>query len=106
MNYTAQKGFFDISVQPKTLDSRTFKKLQEAQMQLSYMAQRAEYYKQYHPQQWQKGKEMSGELQQIIFKHWSHEELFGLPRKHQIEMSFLELDLTPCIVPTHKIKGV
>jgi hypothetical protein len=84
--YKPSKGFFDISARPKTLDKRTFEHLQEIQTELSHMQNNAEYYKKHHPQQWEKGKEMSAEIQQVIFRHWSHDELFGEAREHQLEM--------------------
>lgn len=77
MEYKPQSGFLDITHRPKTLSQREHRKLQEAQMMLAHMKQNADYFRKHHPAQWEKAKEVSGELQQMIFRHWSHEELFG-----------------------------
>jgi hypothetical protein len=78
MNYIPPKGFFDISTCPKTLDKQTHLKMQNIQMFLATIQISATYYKTHEKLQWQKAKEMSAELQQVIFQHWSHEELFGV----------------------------
>lgn len=84
--YKPMSGFFDISTRPKTLDKRTFEKLQAAQTELMHMQEKSEYYKKWHPQQWEKGKELSGQIQQIIFQHWAHDELFGISEPDQLQL--------------------
>lgn len=86
MKYVVYKGFFDISACPTTLDKQTHLKMQGVQMFLASIQNKAEYYKTHEKQQWQKAKEMSAELQQVIFQHWSEEELFGVSREYQLEM--------------------
>ncbi len=75
MEYRHPKGFFDISKQPKTLTKKEHKQIQELQLFLSEQQKHADSLRRFNPIQWQKLKELSAELQQIIFEHWSLEEI-------------------------------
>jgi hypothetical protein len=85
--YKPTSGFFDISKCPKGLDKRKHEKMQEIQMYLAHLQSKSAYYREYHRIQWEKGKEISADLQQMIFQHYSHDELFGLAKEKQIEMA-------------------
>lgn len=75
MSYTPTPGFFDISNRPHGLDKRTHLKMQEIQMYLVDMQKKADYYRRFHPTQWEKAKELSGELQRMIFQYYPHDQL-------------------------------
>lgn len=74
--YKPSEGFFDLSTRPKTLDKKTFQKLQNIQMWIAHVQQNAEQFRTQQKGQWEKAKDMSAEIQQIIFQHLAHEELF------------------------------
>lgn len=75
ITYTPTKGFFDLTNKPKTLSKRDYKKIQDAQMFLAQQSKNADYLKKHAPVRWEKLKAMSGDLQQIIFSHWSLDEI-------------------------------
>lgn len=75
MEYKCPKGFFDISNRPKTLTNKEHKSIQELQLFLSEQQKHSISLRKYNPIQWQKMKELSADLQQIIFQHWSLEEI-------------------------------
>ncbi len=64
--YSPYPGFYDLRdfVLPKKL----FIKLWGIQDMLAHMQARAEYFKKWHPGQWEKAKEISGAYQQILFR--------------------------------------
>lgn len=65
--YIPYSGFYDLRefVLPKKL----FKKLWKIQDILHHMTVRADYFKKYHPVQWEKAKEVSANYQQILLSH-------------------------------------
>jgi hypothetical protein len=73
--YTNPKGFFDISKRPKSLSKREYEKIQQMQMFLAQQSKNADYLRKYEPLRWEKLKEMSAQLQQIILSHWGLEEI-------------------------------
>lgn len=75
MTYEQPKGFFDISKCPKSISKTEHKKLQDLQLFLAEQQKHAESLRKYNPIQWQKLKELSAEVQQIIFQHWSLDEI-------------------------------
>ena len=66
-NYQSYIGFYDLRtfVLPKKL----FIKLWLVQDMLAHMRDRAEYYKRWHPGQWERAKEISAAYQQILFRY-------------------------------------
>jgi hypothetical protein len=84
--YQSTHGFFDITNRPDGLDKRTHEKMQEIQMFLVHVQSKSAYYREHNRHQWEKAKEMSGELQQLIFQHYSQDELFGIA-EGQLEMA-------------------
>jgi DNA-directed RNA polymerase subunit F len=69
-SYKPTKGFFDLSKKPEGLKEIEYAKILEAQNLLVEQNNNREYLKKYNPIQWEKAKELSASLQQIIFRHW------------------------------------
>ncbi len=69
-NYTPHKGFFDLGNKPKNLCRKTYAKIIKIQSFLIHQSKHSEYLKEYCSAQWQKDKELSAQLQQIIFEYW------------------------------------
>lgn len=69
-NYTPHKGFFDLSDKPETLSIVEYASILKIQNFLAEQNQQSDYLKRHAPQQWERLKEMSGELQVQIFNHW------------------------------------
>lgn len=74
--YTKQKGWYDLSVNPKTLSNAEHIKIQEFQM---FLKNQDEFYKK-HPEQKKLNKshfhmlkEMSACFQRIVFQHYDCE---------------------------------
>ncbi len=65
-DYKPYKGFYDL--REVKLTKRLFSKLWRIQDMLSHMNERADYFKKWHPNQWQKAKELSAEYQHILFE--------------------------------------
>ena len=74
-NYNPQKGFFDLSKKPENLKKLEYAKILEAQNTLVYQNTHRNYLKKDNPVQWEKLKEFSADLQQIVFKHWGNSVL-------------------------------
>lgn len=68
--YKPRKGFFDISDCPKGLSKVKHRKMQETQTLLQRTEDRKEYYLKYDRHSWEVAKEMSAQLQQLIFKYY------------------------------------
>ena len=66
-NYQSYTGFYDL--RDFVLPKRIFIRLWRIQSMLAHMRDRAEYYKRWHPGQWQKAKEISAAYQQILFRY-------------------------------------
>ncbi len=64
-NYEPYPGFYDL--REYILNKTLFKKLWKIQDALFNMQSKAVYYKKWHPNQWEKAKQISGEYQQILF---------------------------------------
>ena len=69
-DYKAYIGFYDLK--DFILPKRIFIKLWRIQDLLAHMRDKAEYYKRWHPNQWQKAKEICAQYQQILFQHDRH----------------------------------
>lgn len=68
--YKPHKGFFDLSMQPKELSNIKYAKILEAQNFLARMSKDKDYLLKFNPTQWDKLKELSCQLQQIILENW------------------------------------
>ncbi len=66
-DYSPYPGFYDL--RDFTLPKKLFKKLWRVQDMLAHMRDRAEYFKKWHPGQWERAKELSGQYQQRLFKY-------------------------------------
>lgn len=64
IEYTPYPGFVDL--RNYKLSQKTFLKCKIIQETLFEMNSNAEYYKKYHPSQWQDAKEISAELQLFL----------------------------------------
>jgi len=69
-NYKPQNGFFNLSQKPEKLSKMEYAKILEAQNELVFQNNHRDYLKKYNPNQWEKLKEFSAALQQVIFQHW------------------------------------
>jgi DNA-directed RNA polymerase subunit F len=69
-SYQPTNGFFDLSKKPESLNQIEYAKILEAQNLLVEQNNNREYLKKHNPIQWEKAKELSASLQQIIFQHW------------------------------------
>lgn len=69
-NYRPHKGFFDLTMRPKTLTKSEYAKLIKIQEYLSWQEGNKEYLKKFEPVQWQKMKELSAEYQAIVLEHF------------------------------------
>ena len=67
--YRPRKGFNDL--REWDLPKEIFKKFNEIQYHLSYMAKNPDYYRKYLKAQWQKGQELSG-LMAIELQKYNH----------------------------------
>jgi len=63
-NYSPYPGFLDL--RDYELPKRDFMRWWKVQDMLTHMQKRAEYFKKYHPAQWQKAQEISAEYNMII----------------------------------------
>ncbi len=68
--YKPHKGFFDLSKQPKTLSKLEYAKILDLQNFLAEQNKDREYLQKFNKTQWEKLKEISAQLQRIIFQHW------------------------------------
>ena len=64
--YSPYPGFYDL--RDFVLPKRLFKKLWIIQDMLYHMQVLSKYYKKWHPGQWERAKELSGQYQQILFR--------------------------------------
>ena len=71
-SYTPHKGFFNLSIQPKGLSDIEYAKILETQNFLARMNKDKEYLLKFNPTQWDKLKEVSGQLQNIILGYWGN----------------------------------
>ena len=62
-NYQPYPGFLDL--RDYELSKRDFIKWWRVQDMLAHMQKRAEYFKKYHPAQWQKAQEISAEYNMV-----------------------------------------
>lgn len=69
-NYKPSSGFFDLSQKPNGLSKLEYAKILEAQNELVFQNNHRDYLKRHNPVQWEKLKEFSAALQQVIFQHW------------------------------------
>lgn len=67
--YKPYDGFYDL--RKFNLPKKVFARLWEVQYMLSEMSRNAEYYKQWHPRQWQDAQEVSALYQQELFRYGS-----------------------------------
>lgn len=72
-NYRPHKGFYDLSVRPKTLTKVEYAKVLKTQNILAEAEKNKEYLMKMTPVQWQEAKEISAMYQAIIFKYWGSE---------------------------------
>jgi hypothetical protein len=68
--YRPHKGFFDLSIQPKGLTKIEYAKILDTQNLLARENNNKEYLLKFNPTQWEKAREMSANLQRIIFEYW------------------------------------
>jgi len=66
-NYKPYKGFYDL--RNYKLSKKLFKKLWNIQDTLFEMNENKEYYKKWHPAQWQEAQLLSADYQRILFQH-------------------------------------
>ncbi len=71
-NYKPYKGFEDL--REFDLSKRLFRKLWHIQDTLYEMSNKKEYYEKWHKGQWETAKQISAELQQILFQHKKREK--------------------------------
>lgn len=69
-NYKPSNGFFDLSEKPKGLSQIEYAKILETQNFLVEQNKNSKYLREFEPIQWDKLREFSTSLQQIIFRHW------------------------------------
>ena len=69
-NYRPSKGFFDLSEKPEGLSQIEYAKILEAQNFLVEQNKNSKYLREFEPIQWDKLREFSASLQQVIFRHW------------------------------------
>jgi hypothetical protein len=69
-SYKPTKGFFNLSRKPENLNGEEYAKILKTQMFLVEQNEHREYLRTHNPTQWDKLKELSAELQCIIFEHW------------------------------------
>lgn len=70
--YKPHKGFFDLSKQPKTLNELEYAKILDVQNFLAEQNKHSKYLSEFNKIQWEKLKEVSAQLQKIIFEYWGH----------------------------------
>lgn len=68
--YKMHEGFFDLSIQPKTLNKLEYAKVLKLQKFLVEQNKNREYLQKFNKSQWEKLKKISSQLQGIIFQHW------------------------------------
>ena len=68
--YRPHKGFFDLSAQPKGLNDVQYAKILKTQNFLAEMNKNKNYLIKFEPIEWGKLKELSGQLQNIIYEFW------------------------------------
>ena len=66
-DYKPYKGFYDL--RNFDMPIKMFRKLWKIQDTLFEMNQNKEYYKEWHPAQWQKAQLLSADYQQILFQY-------------------------------------
>lgn len=70
-SYHPHKGFFDLSNKPNNLTLVEYAKIINVQNFLAAENEKADYLKKWKPLEWERLKDMSGSLQQLIFEYWS-----------------------------------
>lgn len=72
-NYRPHKGFFDLSVKPKTLTLREYATVIKIQNTLASENEKfkSKVARANNRWAWENLKKLSGELQAIIFQHWN-----------------------------------
>ena len=71
-NYKPYQGFYDL--REYNIPKKIFQKLWYVQDTLFEINKNKEYYKKWHPQQWQKAQQLSAEYQRILFQMDKPEE--------------------------------
>jgi len=66
-DYVPYHGFYDLRCFDMPI--KVFKSLWKIQDFLFHVNKNKEYYKKWHPSQWQKAQEMSAEYQRILFQY-------------------------------------
>jgi len=69
-SYQSTNGFFDLSKKPAGLSQIEYAKILEAQNFLVEQNKNSKYLREFEPIQWDKLREFSASLQQVIFRHW------------------------------------
>jgi hypothetical protein len=76
-NYKPHDGFFDLSVKPQTISEEEYAKILDLQNFLAVENKKFpdKRVRENNKFTWERLKILSGELQAIIFQHWSLDEL-------------------------------
>jgi len=69
-NYKPYKGFYDLSEKPETLTKIEYAKVLHIQEFLVEQNKNIEYLRKFKPIQFEKGKELSANYQEIVREHW------------------------------------
>ena len=65
-SYKRYKGFYDL--RKFALNRQEFLRYWDLQDNLFHMQERAEYFKKWHPAQWQQGQELSAQMLLVLMK--------------------------------------
>ncbi len=68
--YSPHEGFFDLSIKPSALTKMEYAKILKTQNFLADQNMKKSYIKEFYPNQWDKLRELSAQLQQEIFQYW------------------------------------
>ena len=72
-NYKPNDGFFDLSKKPSEMSDIEYAKTLKIQNFLARQAKHSDYIKKFHPYQWEGLKNVSAQLQEIVFQNWGQE---------------------------------
>ena len=72
-NYTPNDGFFNLSTKPVEMRDVEYAKVLKTQNFLAEQSKQSGYIKKFHPQQWENLKNLSAQLQNIVFQNWGQE---------------------------------
>jgi len=76
-SYKPNDGFFDLSTKPSQMSDVEYAKTLKIQNFLAKQAKQSAYIKKFHPQQWEGIKNLSAQLQDIVFQNWG-QEIFNM----------------------------